>query len=341
MGVAGLPAPGDGTGAPVPSEAFEYQQLHRVGRPRVWKALVGSLLAAALGFVVLPLMLTAVLVLGVALLGRDVMDVLQELSGDEVTPLRLLSVVASLALLIPAVWLVSRLVHGLRPGWTSSVFGRMRWTYLLVCVWLAVVALATALVVGALAPSTGTDLDTSTLNEFTSRTRAYLLIVVLLVPFQAAGEEYFFRGYLTQVCGGLLARRGPARVLAVLVPAFLFALAHGPQDPPVFFDRFAFGLVAGVLVILTGGLEAAVAMHVVNNLTAFGIALAYGDMTSALSPTASSWWLLPSTLTQSLVYLVLAAWTARRMGLSNAVWGSVLVRPRGPVYGSQSKAPSA
>ena len=71
----------------------------------------------------------------------------------------------------------------------------------------------------------------------------------------------------------------------MLLPATLFALAHGAQDAPIFIDRFAFGLVAGILVITTGGLEAGIAMHVLNNFLAFGVALAYSDMTTALTPT--------------------------------------------------------
>ena len=106
-----------------------------------------------------------------------------------------------------------------------------------------------------------------------------------------------------------------SRVVAVLLSSLLFALAHGiGQDLPIFVDRFAFGLVAGVLVILTGGLEAGIAMHVLNNFLAFGLALAFTDMSSALNPTGGTWWSLPGTLTQSLVYLVLATWLARRMG---------------------------
>ena len=31
-------------------------------------------------------------------------------------------------------------------------------------------------------------------------------------------------------------------------------------------------------------------MHVLNNFLAFGFALAFGDMTSALNPTGGSWW---------------------------------------------------
>ena len=58
-------------------------------------------------------------------------------------------------------------------------------------------------------------------------------------------------------------------------------------------------------------------MHVLNNLLAFGLALAFSDMSSALNPTGGSWWTLPVTLTQSLVYLGLALLVARRMGLTD------------------------
>ncbi len=149
-------------------------------------------------------------------------------------------------------------------------------------------------------------------------------MIAFLTPFQAAGEEYLFRGYLTQAFGGLFHRAW----VAVVVPAFLFGLAHGlGQSIPVFFDRFAFGLVAGALVVLTGGLEAGIAMHVLNNWLAFGLALAYGDMASTLNPSGGSWWSIPVTLTQSLVYLGLAVLVCRRMGLATTTTARVLEAP--------------
>jgi membrane protease YdiL (CAAX protease family) len=120
-------------------------------------------------------------------------------------------------------------------------------------------------------------------------------------------------------------------VLAVGASSLLFALAHGAQDPPIFFDRFAFGLVAGILVVLTGGLEAGIAMHVLNNWLAFGIALAYGDMSSTLNPTGGTWWSIPVTLTQSVTYLLLAWWVARRMGLATRSDPAVLAAPEARV----------
>ena len=76
-------------------------------------------------------------------------------------------------------------------------------------------------------------------------------------------------------------------------------------------------------------------MHVLNNWLAFGLALAFGDMASTLNPTGGSWWSIPVTLTQSLVYLGLLPGRGRRMGLADrtdpAVRPAVLVasgRPR-------------
>ncbi|MDF2498717.1 MAG: family intrarane metalloprotease protein, partial [Arthrobacter koreensis] len=50
-----------------------------------------------------------------------------------------------------------------------------------------------------------------------------LLVAVAVVPFQAAAEEYAFRGLLMQVIGSWL--RHPA--FAILLPVPLFVLGHG------------------------------------------------------------------------------------------------------------------
>ena len=75
-----------------------------------------------------------------------------------------------------------------------------------------------------------------------------------------------------------------------------------------------------------------IAMHVLNNFLAFGLALAFGDMTDALNPTGGSWWSIPVTLVQSVGYLLLAVWAARRMGVQNRTrtpdGGAILVAER-------------
>ena len=109
---------------------------------------------------------------------------------------------------------------------------------------------------------------------------------MLTSPIQAAAEEIFFRGYLMQALGSLVARPW----FGVVVSSVVFALLHGTQNLPLFVDRLAFGLLAAILVWKTGGLEASIAAHVVNNVFAYGIA---GVTTSiaALKATRELTWL--------------------------------------------------
>ena len=190
---------------------------------------------------------------------------------------------------------------------------------------MSLVALVLSLVLSALLPgqAEGQDISGSP-NPWTDTVRDFVLVIALLTPLQAAGEEYAFRGYLTQAFGGLFR----SRVAAVVGSSLLFAIAHGAgQSFPIFFDRFAFGLVAGTLVILTGGLEAGIAFHVLNNWLAFGLAVAFFDLGSALNPTGGSWWDVPVTIIKSLVYLGLALLVARRMGLATRTQPIVLEAP--------------
>ncbi|WP_110206020.1 CPBP family intramembrane glutamic endopeptidase [Nocardioides daejeonensis] len=310
----------------------DYARIHRLGAPGWWRPLVGVVFLGSLFFT-----LGVILTVGLSLLhavveaqrGGSFDEALQEsiLPDDTLSPWGLAYLALSLAVLIPLAMGAQRLLHGLRPGTLMSVAGRVRWRWFAACTGLAVAALFATLIVSALVPSdnTATALDGSVVSA-DATTWWFLAVILLLIPFQAAGEEYAFRGYLTQVFGGWF-----GTAAAVLVPALLFAFAHGAQDAPVFVDRFAFGLVAGVLVIRTGGLEAAVAMHVLNNWFAFGLALLLGHMDDVLTPAGGSWWSLPVTLTQSLVYLGLALWLAPRMGVRRQTGGAVLAGPRGHV----------
>jgi membrane protease YdiL (CAAX protease family) len=153
----------------------------------------------------------------------------------------------------------------------------------------------------------------SEVNEITGKTVALIVVVLLTTPLQAAGEEYAFRGYLLQAVGALSRRSW----VAILVSATLFAMAHGLQNPPLFFDRFMFGAIAAWLVIRTGGLEAGIALHVLNNLLAFGGAILLGDVSDMLNVSEISWWNVPVTLTQSAVYVALVLLVARRMGIDD------------------------
>ena len=290
-----------------------YHLVLQGGRPGVWRPIVGTVALAASFLLVVPLLVQLPFAFGLAVAGEPVLDGMEQLLDfDDPTPLGLAYLNLALAGAIPVAWLISRALHGLRPGWLASVRPRIRWGWMVLCFGISIAALFATLVVSAMMPAQEQGAELSgTVNDFTSTTRDFLLVVLFLTPLQAAGEEYAFRGYLTQACGAVFGRRW----VAVLLPALLFALAHGSQSAPIFVDRLAFGLVAGVAVVLTGGLEAGIAMHVLNNWLAFGLALAFGDMASTLNPVGGTWWSLPVTLTQSLVYLGLVLLAARRTGL--------------------------
>ncbi len=306
---------------PQPRPAFphpeprEYHEMFRTWTYHWWRPAVGILLLGLGMLIVLPLVAFPVLIVGVLIehgnqdFGQALLD-----AGtlQKITPAGMLYLNLSLGGMILWAWGLIRVLHQMRPRWLSSVMPKLRWRYLFACMGLAVVALVAQVIVSLFLPeSVNADMTSGGGTTATGTTIALAVVILLTTPLQAAGEEYAFRGYLMQAVGSLSRRRW----VALLVTSTLFAMAHGLQNFPLFFDRFMFGLIAGWLVIRTGGLEAGIAMHVLNNYLAFGLALAFGSLDDTLSVSEVSWWNIPVTLTQSLVYAGLAAWVARAMGL--------------------------
>jgi hypothetical protein len=162
--------------------------------------------------------------------------------------------------------------------------------------------------------------------------------MLLTTPLQALGEEMAFRGYLVQAFGALLKNEW----FAILGSAVIFALAHGSQNVPLFFDRFAFGFVAAWLVVRTGGLEAGIAMHVLNNFLAFGLAILFGNLGASVDVSSIDWWNIPVTLTQSIVYAALIMLMAKVMKIDRftrppvppaPAWTTATPQPAGDMPG--------
>lgn len=313
-----------------PAEGLEYHQIYRAGRqPVLGWSLGGVLTAAALFFLVNALVVAVAFQLWWAVTGVPADDWPDRLASitdtDHVTPSVLLFVNLVLVLGIPTAWLCVRLFQGLRPRWLASVRPRIRWGWLAASFGIAIVVFVLTLFLGALVPTSADGEQISgQLNEFTPVVRDFLLVIVLLTPLQAIAEEYLFRGYLTQAMGAIFEGLWTSRIVAVLVPATLFALAHGAQDFAVFADRFAFGISAGIVVIATGGLEAGIAYHVLNNLLAFGVALAFGDMTTVLTPEGGRWWGVLITVIKSVVFVGLSILVARKLGVATRTSGQAL-----------------
>jgi membrane protease YdiL (CAAX protease family) len=313
--------PGQGRGAEPPSfphaEPTPYHLVLRTWTYAWWRPAVGIFLLVLGMLVVVPLLVLPVLLVGVAIEGGDggfdgYLDALtRALDLTELSPSGLLWLNLSLGGLILWTWALVRFLHNLRPRWLTSVMPKMRWRFFWACMGIAVVALVAQVVAGMLIPTAGDPSLQGGANPVTGQTVALLVVVVLTTPLQAAGEEYAFRGYLLQAVGALTKRAW----IALTVTSLLFAMAHGVQNFPLFFDRFAFGFIAGWLVIRTGGLEAGIALHVLNNLLAFGLGILFGDIGEMVNVSEISWWNIPVTLTQSLLYVLLVLYVARRMNV--------------------------
>lgn len=278
------------------------------------KPVLGILVLLAGTLLVVPIALMPLLAGLVLLQGGDFgTHWNQALKEDPVTPGSLLYLNLTLAGLVLVAMFIVWVIHRLPVSELMSIKPGIRWKFFFVCLGISLIAIAAQFGVAAILPG-----DTNGVSghpgPFSWITVGFIAVIVFSTPLQAMGEEYGFRGYAMQAFGSLT--KSPW--FAILLSAALFTAAHGTQNVPLLVDRFAFGLLAGYLVLRTGGLEAGIALHVLNNLVAFGFALAFGDITTALNTSSASWWQLPVTVTQNGVYLLLVLLAAKRMGIASA-----------------------
>jgi uncharacterized protein len=209
-----------------------------------------------------------------------------------------------------------RVGHGIAPRWQASVVGRTRWRWLVVSGLLpTAVVLVSVLGPGLLALSAGQEPFGSGDQRSAASTAALVVVVLLTTPLQAAGEEHLFRGWMSQAVGSWFRRPGVGAVVAALVSAGAFALAHGDQDPWLYADRFLFGLTASYLAWRTGGLETGIAFHAVNNVVVFVPTVLAGGLGDALETTSASPVLVVLDGIGFVLIALGTAWLARRRGL--------------------------
>ncbi|WP_165521783.1 CPBP family intramembrane glutamic endopeptidase [Micromonospora zingiberis] len=281
--------------APVP-----YHRLARTDRHRWWRPVLGTLLIMA----GLPVMLAGGF--GVASAVAWALDGPEDFlaSGPEV---ELAITMVSLGLLIPLTLFAARWIQRRPAGTVSSVAGRLRWRWLATCLLLAVPVLALNFGVVGLLPGGGQ----ASGGVGWERLVVGLAMVVVLVPLQAAGEEYLFRGWLVQAFGSWIRSPWPG----VVVSAVLFGLAHGYGTLWGTAHLIIFGVVTAMVTIRTGGLEAAIALHVITNVAGVGLAVVTGTLeapqAAADGPALTSivdWFVL-------MLYGEAAVWLARRRGI--------------------------
>jgi membrane protease YdiL (CAAX protease family) len=305
------PAPGP---APVirpswavpPPPGSRYDHLAHTPAHRWWRPVVGTALIVVV-FIGVSFVLSVV-----ALVVAAVSDIPTAVSGGRFFRDPVLDLAFQLVLLgaaIPIVYLAAWALQRRRPGTLSSVAGRLRWGWLLRCLPVAFAAVVLGEVAQNFALSlTGaqTGYGWAGWGEFLPA----LVVIVLFVPFQAAAEEYAFRGWILQAFGAYI--RNP--IPGMLIGSVAFAALHGYTDWGIVYV-FGFGVLMGWLAIKTGGLEAPIALHVTNNVFAFGVTAATGSLGSALEQGSLPWQSVVGTVVQFGVYALAIPFIARRQAI--------------------------
>lgn len=285
----------------LPVEPKAFHEFYRAPRFRWWKPLAAISLMALVWFVISIALVGAAMAYDVAT-GR-LASVFE--AQTKLTPLIFAANNVTLGLFIPIAVLSSWLVYGQRPRWLSSIHGRFRWGLAVQFALIALLPLSVSLFIDGI-------------GQLTWNPDSLFLIVtiVLTTPFQAAGEEYMARGLLARSIGSWFSVRWLGFAVATVVSSTVFMLLHVAGDPWLNLFYFSFGVTACVVTWRTGGLEAAIALHVVNNLIG-EISVPFGALEHMMDRQAGV--AGPGVLIQvGMVALVGAVmcWWARRRKLS-------------------------
>ncbi|WAP52352.1 CPBP family intramembrane metalloprotease [Arthrobacter sp. ATA002] len=292
---------------PAPVRPLPSSPFHRLARSlpgyRWWHPLTTVLVTVVLYLVLLLLAVGITTVVGIFVPGLSALgDRAMSAESDLGDPVQLAFLLGTVCLLWPAAALGVRWGGRRSAGTLSSVTGRLRWRCFPKLLALATGLFAAVNALSLLVPESLRESGGAPDGGGSSGNVWFLLLVVLaLVPVQATAEEYVFRGLLMQGIGSWL--RHPAFAILLPVPLFVFGHGYGLVGQ---IDVAAFAVAAGWITWRTGGLEAAIALHVINNVGVLGLGAAgFGDLNATDYP----WAVLPFSLALLLAYsLIVVRW---------------------------------
>lgn len=243
-----------------------YHRLSYVNpRARWFTPVLEGLLIAGIYFVLLLMVSFALLAFAVMLrVPYDYLTDLQRIYANVFkTPLVFIALLITIIPVIPAIF-IARLITNFKPlGLIHSIAGRMRWSYL--SVFLGFGFLIFGLYnVGNLVLDGSLTTQNSVHPLNSGMFWLYIVLILLIVPFQCYAEELLFRGYLMQTVGRWL--KNPA--WAIIIPAPIFMVLHG-YGLWGLLSVLTMALIAGFLCWYTGGLEAGIGLHIANNVSIF------------------------------------------------------------------------
>ncbi|WP_179229153.1 CPBP family intramembrane glutamic endopeptidase [Parenemella sanctibonifatiensis] len=308
------PSRGPQKPSPLPTEPQDFLRFYRSPRWAAWR---GILLVITLGVGFFAI-LNVVVSIGIAIdlvTGRVDAD-----SLGQTTPMLFAFNHLGSALCLPATLLLHWAWTGQRPKWLSSVAGGFRWGRVLRALVVALPLWIIYTLLTSLFPAAGGAGMESVEIGVHADTWFLLAVVVLVTPFQAAAEEYLFRGAGARAIGSLGPNRLVASIIAVVITSLLFCLAHGASDPWLWAYYFLFGVLMSVATWLTGGLELAVVMHAVNNLVSLAALPFLPELTEVFDRSAGTGSpLLVLPLVCGAITTAIVVWWQRRAGVQTSV----------------------
>ena len=289
---------------PAPDVPRRYGHALTGLRGAKWRGIL-ALLSFVVGFVVVSITVGSIgLLIDVS---NGTISSEQLLSGAiPITPLVLLFTNVALALSIPLAMLLQWAFFGVRPRFLSSVEGRFRWRWagrlalIVLPVWVVYVV-----VLFLLEPGGEFRLDATAI--------ALIVVVLLTTPLQAAGEEYGMRGLVQRSVGAWFAGPRAAFIVGTLISGVAFCSAHLAGDPWLIAYYFLFGVGMSAAAWVTGGVEAPIVIHAINNVLIFLPAALLGSLEQGIDRSAGTGGpivLVPMTMV--LVAAAIAWWWARR-----------------------------
>lgn len=300
---ASLVASGGGYAVPSAARAEPTAYVHqqRAGRYRPWKPVAALLLMAVLAVVAMTVLVAPFVLMGAVDLG--------DLESLTLNPYGSLASNLGLAGLIPVtlfvIWVVFRRGHRV-----LSVTGRIRWGWLGYCLTL-LLPLWLIYILGTWG------VDGMPVSQRPQEWVGLAIVTLLTTPLQAAGEEVFFRGGVVQSVGAWFSHPVVALVASTLASAALFGAAHGSMDGWILADLAVMTVVACYVTWRTGGLEAAIAIHVVNNLTVMGLGILAGGLAESYIDTETAGSAVTTAV--SAVVMVLAGWMVLHVAVRRGI----------------------
>jgi membrane protease YdiL (CAAX protease family) len=269
--------------SPLPVEPMRHHQFLHTPRRRWWKlplALIVAGLAWLIGSTIatVPALVYDIIDQKIPLTDAEALQEFVTKIQTHVTPAIFLANNVGIALMIPCAWL-GLIIYGQRPRWLSSVTGRLRWGWMFRLMGLIAIPYLAMQAFDAVGGAF-TGLSWRPYSLF------MIIVVLLTTPLQCAGEEYGTRGLINRLLGSY----GSARIsfwIGAIGSSAVFMLLHAAQDPYLNAFYFTFGMTACWMAWRTGGLEASIAMHVVNNVLAMSV-LPFSDFSGIFERGAGS-----------------------------------------------------